>query len=57
MYIPNIHAYTPKSIIVTCNIVDETVFVGDRLKLLSLITNKMDRSGDTVHYAFLQDEY
>ena len=57
LYIPNIHAYTPKSIIVTCDIVDETVFGGERLKLLRLITNKMDRSGDTIHYDFLQDEY
>ena len=57
MYIPNIHADTPKSIIVTCDIVDETVFSGERLKLLRLITNKMDRSGDTIHYNFLQDEY
>ena len=40
LYIPNIHAYTPKSIIVTCDIVDETVFGGERLKLLRLITKK-----------------
>ena len=57
MYIPNIHAFTPKSVIATCDIVDETVFGGDRLKWLRLITNKMDRSGDTIHYDFLQDEY
>ena len=56
-YTPNIHAYTPKSIIVTCDIVDETIFGGERLKLLRLITNKMDRSGDTIHYDFLHDEY
>ena len=40
-YTPNIHAYTPKSIIVTCDIVGETVFGGEGLKLLRLITNKM----------------
>ena len=56
-YTPNIHAYTPKSIIVTCDIVDETVFGGERLKLLRLITNEMDRHGDTIHYNFLHDEY
>ena len=54
---PNIHAYTPKSIIVTCDIVGETVFVGEHLKLLRIITYKMDRHGDTVHYNFLHDEY
>ena len=57
IYTPNLHAFTPKSIIVTCDIVDETVFGGQRLKLLRLITNKMDRSGDTLHYDFIHDEY
>ena len=56
-YTPNIHAYTPKCMIVTCGIVDETVFGGERLKLLRLITNKMDRLGDTIHYDFHHDEY
>ena len=56
-YTPNIHAFTPKSIIVTCDIVGETVFGGERLKLLRLITNKMERFGDAIHYDFLQDEY
>ena len=40
----NIHAYIPKSIIVTCDIVDETVFGGERIKLLRLITNRMERN-------------
>ena len=53
----NINAYTPKSFIVTCDIVDQTVFGGERLKFLRLITNKMDRQGDTIHYDFLHDEY
>ena len=56
-YTPNLHAFTPKSIIVTCDIVGETVFGGQRLKLLRLITNKMDRRGDTIHYDFIHDEY
>ena len=56
-YATNIHAYTPKSFIVTCDIVDQTVFGGECLKLLRLITNKMDRQGDTIHYDFLHDEY
>ena len=56
-YMHNIHAYTPKSIIVTCDIVDETVFGGERLKLLLSTTNEMERQGDTIHYDFLHDEY
>ena len=56
-YTPIIHAYTPKCVIVTCDIVDETVFGGERIKLLRLITNRMERYGDTIHYDFLHDEY
>ena len=33
-YSPNIHAYTPKSIIITCDIVGDTIFGGEGLKLL-----------------------
>ena len=43
--------------IVTCDIVDETVFGGEHIKLLRLITNRMERYGDTIHYDFLHDEY
>ena len=57
LYIPNIHAYTPKCIIVTYDIVDETVFGGERLKLLRLITNRLERHADTIHYNFLHGEY
>ena len=56
-YEPNVHAYTPKSIIVTCDIVEDTIFGGERLKLLRLITNKLERIGDTIKYDFLHDEY
>ena len=56
-YEPNEHAYSPKSIIVTCDIVEDTIFGGERLKLLRLITNKLERIGDTIKYDFLPDEY
>ena len=56
-YAPNVHAYTPKSIIVTCDIAEDTIFGGEHFKLLQLITNKMERIGDTIHYDFLHDEY
>ena len=54
---PNIHAYTPKCIIVTCDIVDETLYGGEHLKLLRSITNRLERYGDTFHYNFLHDDY
>ena len=56
MYPPNIYAFTSKSIIVTCDIVDETIFNGQRLNLLRLI-NKMDIPEDTYHYDFINDKH
>ena len=41
----------------TCDIVEDTIFGGERLKLLGLITNKLERIGDTIQYDFLHDEY
>ena len=41
----------------TCDIVSETVFGGERLKMLRLITKRMERYGDTIHYDFLHDDY
>ena len=56
-YEPNKLTYSHKSIIVTCDIVEDTIFGGERLKLLRLITNKLERIGDTIKYNFLHDEY
>ena len=54
---PNINLLSPKTIIVACNIVEDTIFGGECVKLLKVIPNKMERNGDVVQYEFLQDEY
>ena len=54
---PNITFLSPKTIIVACNIVEDTIFGGERVKLLKVIPNKMERNGDVVQYEFLQDEF
>ena len=41
----------------TCYIVDDTIFGGEHLKLLRLITNKMERIGDTIHYDLRTHEF
>ena len=41
----------------TCDIVEDTIVGGDSLKLMRLITNKLERIGDTVQYDFLHDKY
>ena len=51
-YEPNKHAYSPKSIIVTCDMVEDTIFGGEHLKLLRLITNILERIRDTIKYDF-----
>ena len=57
-YEPNINAFSPQCIIVTCDIVQDTIFGCERLNLLRLVTNKMiDVRYDTIHYEFLQDEF
>ena len=45
---PNITFLSPKTIIVACNIVEDTIFGGERMKLLKVIPNKMERNGDVV---------
>ena len=55
-YQMHIHAFTPKNIIVTCDIVDETIFNDQRLNLLRLV-NKMDIPEDTLYYDFIHDKF
>ena len=41
-----------------CDIVQDTIFAGERLKLLQLITNDMNKvKYDTIQYDFKHDEY
>ena len=54
---PNINFFSPKTIIVACNIVEDTIFGGERVKLLKVILNRMETNGDVIQYEFLQDEY
>ena len=54
---PNINLLSPKTIIVAWNIVEDTIFGWERVKLLKVIPNKMEANGDVVQYEFLQDEY
>ena len=56
-YPPNINFLSPKTIIVNSDIVEDTIFGGERVKLLKVIPNKMERNGDVVQYEFIQDEF
>ena len=48
---------TPKNIIVSCNVVDESIFGGQSLKLLRLVTNNLDHASDILSFDFYSNEY
>ena len=53
---PNLHLLFPKNLIVACNIADDTIFGGQHVKLLRLITNSDNLNSDILSFDFLQDE-
>ena len=55
-HIPNLFLVYPKNLIVGCNIVDDTIFGGQNVKLLRLITNSDNLESDILNFQFQQDE-
>lgn len=53
---PNLHLLFPKNLIVACDIADDTIFGGQHVKLLRLITNADNLNSDILSFDFLQDE-
>ena len=53
---PNLFLFYPKNLIVGCNIVDDTIFGGQNVKLLRLITNSDNLESDILTFQFHQDE-
>ena len=53
---PNLFLIYPKNLIVKCNIVDDTIFAGQHVKLLRLITNSDNLDSDILSFEFLKDE-
>ena len=47
----------PNNMIVGCDIVDNTIFGGQHLKLLRLVANNTHPSSDLISFDFHQDEY
>ena len=56
-YNADIFRIYPKNIIVGCDIVDNTIFGGQHLKLLRLVPNNTHPSSDLISFDFHQDEY
>ena len=53
----NIHLLTPRSLVICCDIVDDTIFGAQHVKLLRLVTNNIKPNLDILSFDFFQNEY
>lgn len=53
----NIHLLTPRNLIICCDIVDDTIFGAQHVKLLRLVTNNINPNLDILSFDFFQNEY
>ena len=56
-YEPDLFFMYPKNLIIGCDVVDDTIFGGEQIKLLRLVTNNVRSDGDILSFDFLQNEY
>ena len=54
---PDLFFMYPKNLIIGCDVVDDTIFGGEHVKLLRLVTNNVHVDGDILSFDFLQNEY
>ena len=47
----------PKNLIIGCDVVGNTIFGGQHVKLLKMVTNTLHSSANILDFEFLQDEY
>ena len=57
LYEPNLFATYPKNLIIGCDVVDNTIFGGEHVKLLRMVTNNQHSTSTILSFEFLQDEY
>ena len=53
----NIHLLTPRNLIICCDIVDDSIFGGQHVKLLRLVTKNINSNLDILSFDFLQHQY
>ena len=56
-YTPDIFLLNPRNLIIGCDVVSDTIFGGDHVKLLRLVTNPINISSEILTFDFLQNEY
>ena len=56
-YEPDIFLQHPRNLLIGCDVVCDTIFGGEHVKLLRLVPNPVDLSSDILTFQFLQNEY
>ena len=56
-YEPDLFATYPKNLIIGCDVVDNTIFGGEHVKLLRMVTNNQHSISKILSFEFLHDEY
>ena len=47
----------PKNLTIVCDVVDNTIFSGEHVKLLRLVTNNVRSDSDILSFNFVQNEF
>ena len=56
-YEPDIFLHHPRNLLIGCDVVCDTIFGGEHVKLLRLVPNPVNLSSDILSFEFLQNEY
>ena len=56
-YTPDIFLLNPKNLIIGSDVVCHTVFGGEDVKLLRLVTNPINTNSEIITFEFFQNEY
>lgn len=56
-YNAKLSVFTPKYLIICCDIVDDTIFSGEHVKLLRMVVNNTAKSEEIISFEFLHPDY
>ena len=56
-YEPDLFFMYPKNLIIGCDVVDDTMFEGEHVKLLRLVTNNVRSDSDIISVDFVQNKF
>ena len=56
-YDPKLAVFTPKYLIICCDIVDDTIFSGEHVKLLRMVVNNTAKNEEIISFEFLHHDF